>query len=98
MSGYTRQVQTKLSDQTFYMLEELAHTRGVTVSELLRDLVERELGQPVHVTAVDRIAIETLTELQAITVELHRIACTHVSFGHGPPPTDLLNTVSGEGA
>ena len=97
MSGYTRQVQTKLSDQSFYMLEELAHTRGVTVSELLRDLVERELGQPVHVTAVERIAIETLTELHAIAVELHRIASTTVPYGHGRPLTDILRSVRGEG-
>lgn len=66
MSGYTRQVQTKLSDSSYYWLEELAHTRGVTVSELIRDLIEREIGRPTRITLAEQLAIELVLEVQAL--------------------------------
>ncbi len=69
MSGYSRQMQTKVAENTYWQVEARAQERGITTSEFLRDLVERECGRPARVTLGQRLTIEILLELRTLLVE-----------------------------
>ena len=70
MGGFTRQVQTKLTERSFYQLEDLALERGTTISEIVRDLIEEMLGRPRGLTLAERVMLEAVFETHSLVTAL----------------------------
>lgn len=66
MTSFNRQLQTKLTERQYRLVELRANERGVTPSELLRELVERECGRPTRITLAEQLAIELVLEVREL--------------------------------
>lgn len=69
MGSLNRQMQLKVTESAYWQVEARAHERGITTSEFLRDLVEREVGQSPRVSLGEQLAIEIQLEVRALLFE-----------------------------